>query len=163
MAHNYYLALAEAEAEIADLLAERERIDAKINLLKRLSTDYRLLLGTSAPVATPVVDLMTELKKTFARDAGISDAIRKVLSASKIPLSVPEIRSALENYGFDFSSYANAGAVIHNTLARLVKQGELTVVQNPAGQTVAYAMRSSNAARDRLLRAGNQITETKEP
>ena len=140
MPHNYYQALASVEAEMADLLKERERIDAKINLLKRLSTDYRLLLGTSPPSTTSVVDLMSELKKSLAKDAGISDSIRHILSKSKIPLSVPEIKSALENVGVDLSGYANAGAVIHNTLARLAKQGEVAGVQNPAGQTVSYAL-----------------------
>jgi hypothetical protein len=160
MAHNYYEALASAEAEIEDLLAERERIDAKINLLKRLSTDYRLLLGTSVPGATPVVDLLTELKKSLA-DAGISNAIRRVLANSKIPLSVSEIKAGLESLGFDLSGYSNAGAVLHNTLARLVKQREVLGVKNPAGQTVAYAMVSNNAIRNRLL-AMDQFKPTEE-
>jgi len=158
MAHNYYEALASAEAEIEDLLAERERIDAKINLLKRLSTDYRLLLGTSVPGATPVVDLLTELKKSLA-DAGISNAIRRVLANSKIPLSVSEITAGLESLGL--SGYSNAGAVLHNTLARLVKQREVLGVKNPAGQTVAYAMVSNNAIRNRLL-AMDQFKPTEE-
>ena len=168
MAIDYQRGLEEAEEEIEALLAERERIDKKINLLKDLVASYASLLGASRSKLAPVVDLMAELKKSLAemegkahlRDAGISNAIRQVLSASKVPLSVSEIKSALESNGVELKGYANAGAVIHNTLGRLAKQGELISVRNPAGQTVAYALVSKNALRDRVL--GIQPEENKE-
>ena len=75
-------------------------------------------------------------------ESGITDAIRQVLSKSKIPLSALEIKSGLENSGVDLSGYANPGAVIHNTLTRLEKQREVVRLQTAAGQTVAYAINS---------------------
>jgi hypothetical protein len=40
----------------------------------------------------------------------------------------------------------NAAAVIHNTLTRLEKQGEVMRVVNPVGQTAAYALIKKNNA-----------------
>jgi hypothetical protein len=82
------------------------------------------------------------LTEVDIRETGITDAIRQVIAESKIPLSPVEIKAALANRGVDLSGYANPGTVIHNTLNRLEKQGELIRVQNPAGVTVAYAWRT---------------------
>jgi len=70
---------------------------------------------------------------------GISNAIRRILTGSRIPMSPTQIKTALSARGFDMGEYANPGAVIHNTLKRLEQQKELTVVRDPSGN-LAYAM-----------------------
>jgi hypothetical protein len=137
MSNTPYLNTLEAiEEEISRLLEERSQIDHRLSQLKATADSLRSLLDVPFRGGLDV-----ELDR-ITSELGITDAIKKVLASSKIPLSAPEIRSGLESIGFDLSSYANAGAVIHNTLTRLEKQHEVVRVQNPAGQTVAYALDS---------------------
>ena len=69
-----------------------------------------------------------------------------MLTEAKLPLTAPEIRTGVVNLNVDLSQYVNASAVIHNTLTRLEKQGEVMRVVNPAGQTAAYALVKKNKA-----------------
>jgi hypothetical protein len=43
----------------------------------------------------------------------------------------PDLRDGLSTHGFNVAQYANKLAVIHNTLSRLERQGE--VIQVPSG------------------------------
>jgi hypothetical protein len=142
---TYKEALDNTVAKISELLKERERIDSEISLLKTVAQAYGALLSDGS-IETRLVDLINEVPS----EPGITNAIRRVLSNSKIPLSALEIKSGLENLGVDLSSYVNSGAVIHNTLTRLEKQGEVLRVENPTKQTVAYAIVSKNSLLNRL-------------
>jgi predicted RND superfamily exporter protein len=174
---DYKRVLEEAELDLSRLLSQRERIDEQITPLKTLIQTCRAALGLSVIPGTPVgvsvtirdltlepgvshrqVDDLVNLVNEPRSDPGITNAIRQVLAQSKLPLTAPEIRTGVVNLGVDLSQYVNASAVIHNTLTRLEKQEEVMRVVNPSGQTAAYALRSKNALRDRLL----GIKETKE-
>jgi hypothetical protein len=138
MSSSPYLNTLEAiEDEISRLLEKRTRIDQRLTQLKTTADSLRSLLD----VPTREEGLDVQIDRTVS-DLGITNAIKKVLFSSKIPLSAPEIKSGLESIGVDLSNYANAGAVIHNTLTRLEKQRQVVRVQNPAGQTVAYTLDS---------------------
>jgi hypothetical protein len=132
MNRDEYLKTLEAvEQETKNLLRDRSQIDQRLLQLKTTAESLRALLGIEG-LDVKIDGIVSEL--------GITDAIREVLASSKMPMSAPVIKSELVNRGLDLSGYANPAAVIHNTLTRLEKQGEVARVQNPAGQTVAYAL-----------------------
>ncbi len=128
---EYLKTLTAVEQETEQLLKDRSRIDERLMQLKTTADALRALLG------------MKEFDNSvFITELGITEAIRQVLANSKTPLSAPEIMREVGNLTrADLSAqYANPGAVIHNTLTRLEKQREVVRVQNPAGQTAAYAL-----------------------
>jgi hypothetical protein len=129
---------AELEAgkkQMEDLLQEKTLLDLRIrHLSESLNALTFMLQEKPAELAEEDVD------NVFG-ETGITAAIRVLLSRSKVPLAPVQIRTELMNRGFDLSNYENAMAVIHNTLKRLDRQGELTTVRNPSGQIVAYTMR----------------------
>jgi hypothetical protein len=86
-------------------------------------------------------------------ETGITGAIRLLLQTSKFPLAPMQIRTELMNRGFDLSEYANAMAVIHNTLKRLDSQGELMTVKNPSGQVISYTIRRPKSLGERIVDA----------
>lgn len=129
---EYLKTLDAVEQETEQLLKDRSQIDQRLMQLKTTADSLRDLLGIGG-LDVKIDGIVSEL--------GITDAIREVLASSRIPMSASLIKSELANCGVDLSAYANAGAVIYNTLTRLEKQGEVVRVQNPAGQTVAYAIK----------------------
>ncbi|MGA8213812.1 MAG: hypothetical protein WB799_09465 [Candidatus Sulfotelmatobacter sp.] len=58
---------------------------------------------------------------------GITEAIRTVMRAAKKPMTAAEVKTRLTEEGFDLERFRNAAAVIHNTMARMAKAGELEV------------------------------------
>lgn len=147
---DYKRIISDAEKEIAKLLEERQRIDARLSSLKSMVQNCRQLGGISEVITfgQPVVsnlEYLTNLINEPQPDRGITNSIRQVLADTKLPLSAPEIRTELEKSGLDLSNYANAGAVIHNTLFRLAKQGEVQRIVEQDGQTV-YALVKKNKA-----------------
>jgi len=163
MGVSYQRIKKESEAEIGRLLEERQRIDARISVLKTMVQNCETLLKLPAakPRSIPVLP-DTEIQvitMEIRPDQGITDAIRTVLAQSKIPLSAPEIKSALARLGFDLSEYSNASAVIHNTLTRLERQRQVARVENPASQTVAYTL-VKNSFYQRLLDVPNPFGKT---
>ncbi len=141
---EYLKTLGAIERETEQLLKDRAQIDERLMQLKNAADSLHdlLVIPTEGRLDVYIDRVVSEL--------GITDAIKKVLASSKIPLSAPEIRSGLESIGVDLASYVNAGAVIHNTLTRLEKQSDVVRVQNPTGQTVAYAL-VKNVAYERAL------------
>ena len=135
---SYRNAIETAQEETQALLKERATIDARLAQLKRTIESLSFLVqGTSAyesqcdPTAAGMLGEIA--------DSGITDAIRKLLSGFGAPLSPVQLRDALAREGFDINSYASGLTVIHNTLKRLERQGEVTLVRSPNGIT-AYAL-----------------------
>jgi len=143
-AEEYLRTLANIEHETEQLLKDRARIDERLIQLTKAADSLRDLL------ATPTAGVLDLYYGRVVSELGITDAIREVLGESKMPMAISTIKSELIDRGVSLSEYANPGAVIHNTLTRLERQGEVVRVQNPAGQTVAYA----ESAKARLTRQG---------
>jgi len=147
---EYLQTLGAIEQETEQLLKERARIDERLIHLKTAADSLHRLL--------PEEGLDVYYRRVVS-ELGITDAIREILAEAKIPVSATVIKSELSYHGVDLSEYANPGAVIHNTLTRLEKQGEVVRVQNPAGQTVAYAA----SVKLKLLREGEKILQSPAP
>jgi hypothetical protein len=130
---HYLRALEEARSEMVRLIQQRSEIDAKLSKLKH--TVDALSALCEQPVSEPATPALTSAQ---IDDLGITDAIRKVLTDSKLPLTAPQIRDALVNLGIDVSQYASILTVIHNTIKRMTKQGEIREVKTSAGLFVGW-------------------------
>jgi hypothetical protein len=132
MDKKYADALAHAKKELATLTAEKFSIDAKIARLqasiKALSamTEEEISYGIALEAMNS--SFLSEMGKL-----GITDAIRAVLRESKMSMTAPQIRDALKAGNYDISDYSNALTVIHNTIKRMEKQGEISEVTSPTG------------------------------
>jgi len=142
--------LDKAKQEMEELLQDKTLLDMRIGHLSETINAMMSLLAAKPTEPTLPNELFGE--------SGITGAIRFLLAHSNLPLSPMQIRDGLEKRGFDLSDYANAMAVIHNTLKRLEGQGELTTVKDPSGQVIGYMVlgfeqRSKNALADRVAMA----------
>ena len=160
---DYRAALNAAHVEIQELLKERAALDERLSQLKRTTEALSLTLAITTPADPGFGGALASISEASGLSspgrAGISDAIRSLLADSQVPMSASEIKFALSRQGFNFVSYANPLAVIHNTLRRLQKQGELMGVTDSSGR-VAYAIVPT---RTQLLRRGQEIIDgTKE-
>lgn len=134
---NYVNALKGARSEIEDLLNQRMRIDNRLAQLKEIVDSLSAVVEEA-----PSDDGLANLRNIV--ELGITDSIRTILRETKDPaMSPPEIRNELERRGIRLSGYANKMAVIHNTLTRLEKQGEVVKLANREGVPYAYAIKPS--------------------
>jgi hypothetical protein len=131
---NYKLALQAAMQEQSDLFEERRRIDARLAALKGTIEGLSVLVDD--PPAKPSATL--NMSDLLVGETGITAAIRLLLQQADGSLTPVQIRTELMSHGFDMSDYANAMAVIHNTLTRLERQGEVTRLDLPSGSV--YSM-----------------------
>jgi hypothetical protein len=165
---DYKAALDAAHTEIGELLQQRAKLDDRLNQLKTTVDALSTLLKTSPQidggfsnaygVLAGIEGLMAP--GAGAGDMGISDAIRQLLIESKAPLTPPEIRNYLSDKGFDFNAYANPLAVIHNTLKRLNKQGEIAGIAGAAGQVTSYVINQFHPAMSLRMRQPASDEET---
>ncbi len=134
---DFRKALDAANQELAALTQKRTAIDQRMTQLMATVETLTALLQ-EPPNYTPKAEW--EAAGEILNEAGITEAIRHVLRTSKTPMAPPQIRNALAAAGVELN-YANPMSVIHNTLKRLEKQGELLTVKSHTGQTVAYTTR----------------------
>lgn len=117
--NDYKRALDAIYAELGELMRQRIQLDERMSHLK---TSAEAISKLTVSPQTP-----TEEAGGVVEDMGISDAIRHVLKSSQVPLTPSEIKRKLAESGLG-DTYVNFSAVIHNTLKRLLKQGEVTRV-----------------------------------
>jgi hypothetical protein len=133
---DYQNAIDAAKKETQELLHQRSSIDARINQLQKTIEGLSALLGE-----TPVEegDWVGNIEDAVIDVAslGISDAIRRILRA-RGSLSPVQLREQLQKEGFPINDYASGLTVIHNTLKRLQKQDEITLVNSPNGTTAFW-------------------------
>jgi len=120
---DYRKALESARAEFKKLLRERAQIDNRIIRLRQTITGLMGLCDANENNILRSLNNNTPLPPRFMR---LTSAIRQVLAESVSPMRPPELRDALRNCGLNLAQYANKLAVIHNTLTRLGRQGEVT-------------------------------------
>jgi hypothetical protein len=127
---DYRQALEKAYRDLQASLKERAALDTHIAHLRQTITGLSALSGVS-PDAPDIYDHVPE-DSVIENSWGITYHIKRALAASPIPLSAPQIKSAISKTEFQFD-YANALTVIHNTLRRLERQGE--VIHTKSGWT----------------------------
>jgi hypothetical protein len=138
---DYRRALDAARKDLTKVLQDRTELDQRASELKKTIEGLSALCDEE--------DYSTGLPEgaTLA-DVGISNAIRVVLRDTSDPALTPtEIRDELEKRGLNLSEYASEMAVIHNTLARLERQGEVIKLTNRDGVPYAYAIRTGKFVR----------------
>jgi hypothetical protein len=115
---TYKQTLETAKAEMGELLRQRKEIDARIGKLAPLIEYLSALCDQVLP--PPDLPMPSEL------DLGLSDAIRLAFkSVAPEPLTPTEVRDKLRASGFNLEKYANELPPIHNTIQRLLKNGEI--------------------------------------
>jgi hypothetical protein len=149
---DYQKALNAAHAEVQEILKKRSELDQRLEQLKATINALSTLLNVTPQMVSPTASLRLAEQinpAIFYGAAGISDAIRQLLADSKVPMSAVEIKAALAEKGFDMDAYNSPLVVIHNTINRLDKQGELVTVKNPAGQVVGFSLNTASQQRQR--------------
>lgn len=129
---DYQKALLAAQSDIQQLLAQRTDIDARIAQLKSTVEHLSALLQEVPKFDATLWGRISDTSEGL----GITDAIRQILQEGKMPFTALQVREALQQSGLDMD-YANTMAVIHNTLNRLEKQGEVVRFDNPSGTIYA--------------------------
>jgi hypothetical protein len=124
---DYQKALDSAREEFDKLVHERAELDSRIVRLKQTIAGL-IGLCSEDDKAVQASRHVIPLPPRFMR---LTSAIRQLLAESTAPMRPPDLRGALIGRGFNIAQYANKLAVIHNTLSRLEKQGE--VIQVPSG------------------------------
>jgi hypothetical protein len=124
---DYQKALDSAREEFDKLVHERAELDSRIVRLKQTITGLIGLCSENGNTAQASRHVLP-LPPRFMR---LTSAIRQLLAELTSPMRPPDLRDALLGRGFNIAQYANKLAVIHNTLSRLEKQGE--VIQVPDG------------------------------
>lgn len=138
MADSINSALETAHQKLSQLLVERSRIDKEMVAWSRV-IDSLLAVSEGDSSDPSDVQVSSLEDESGRRTIKFTDGVRMVLrqNASRdIPISVPEIRDQLMNLGFRFEKYAQPLVPIHNTLKRLVEQGEVSPIKNEQGQTI---------------------------
>lgn len=107
------------------------------------------------------------------RETGLTDALRSVLKAADKHLTAPEIRTRLEQIGYDVSVYQNFLATLYLTLQRLQKQKEVQEIKHEGKKVyfwqftkgddpIADALRGSGFAK-RFMEGQKRLKEFKVP
>ncbi|MDT4954129.1 MAG: hypothetical protein QOJ02_2267 [Acidobacteriota bacterium] len=130
---TYKKAFDEAVEELSKVMSQREELEIELEQvdqrIKKLSRSIHGLGELFDPYAVAkLTEKRPELfpRRTVTKDAGFTDAIRKVLMESLgTAYTAIEVRDALERDGFDISKYKNVLASIHAILKRLVNQGQV--------------------------------------
>ena len=105
---DYIKAFEAATRELEKLLGDKAELEHRISTLRQTLISLSHLCGF-----TPTVSW------------SMTDGVRYMLRKSKRPLTPVEVRDELAAWGFDMSRYANDLSVIHTTLKRLNKSGEI--------------------------------------
>lgn len=105
----YKEALTHAREELYELTKESQKMARRAAKLRQTITTLERMCGET-PTST----------------MKLGEAVRSVLMASDRPLSAGGIKNALEQIGYDLTRYTNPVAVIHTTVKRSVKKGDLS-------------------------------------
>jgi hypothetical protein len=116
--------------ELLELLRQRTELDTRIQLVQRSVAALAALCEKESEsadvVAAAAGDTLTP------DDISLTDAIRGIIRSNFFgAIAAPAIRDRLVAEGFDPEKYANFLTVIHNTLRRLERQGEIKMMRGP--------------------------------
>lgn len=122
---NYKLALDTAREELQQVLNKQNELQRRATELKRTIEALSSLCEENPETNDAALEALEQM---LLPELGITTGIRTILQEADRNGIIPnatDIRDALIEKKFDLSGYANALAVIHNTLNRLERQGEI--------------------------------------
>jgi hypothetical protein len=120
-------AMERARRELAQTLKQRAELDQRILKLQRSIEGLAALCDEEDHSRE---SLPEDLREPDA-EGGLTGSILGFLTSYALPAKVPQIRDALVAEGFDPEKYSNFLTVIHNTLHRLERQGQVAKVRLP--------------------------------
>jgi|SRR5579864_2137621 len=115
---TYKTALQQAKVDLANAITQRDYWNTEIARLQQL---VRSLAAASANPAT-----IEAIEKTLIGQISLADIVQSVVNRSVFPISATNVRDAVIEAGYDLSGYANALALIHQTLKRLSAKGSIS-------------------------------------
>ena len=108
---DYEKMLEDIQADLGNCLLEMEETQKRKADLERAVSIIQVLLGDP---------------KEGAESTGLTDEVRMLFSRHpQVWANAAKVRRGLKNHGFPIENYTQPLAVIHTTLRRLKKQGEL--------------------------------------
>jgi uncharacterized phage infection (PIP) family protein YhgE len=111
-----------AEEELTQKIQERDEIERRIGQLNLA------LRGMANMLPEPQKrQLLNRLDAMRRKPSGLTDSIREALNQFTDGMTSGEIKSYLENIGFDLSEYSQPNATISSTLLRLRSNKEIVV------------------------------------
>ena len=110
MTENYRKALDEARRELTETMRQQEEIEQRIVDLRQTVTTLSRLCGEEP-------DIEGQL--------GITDAVRMAVKSAPHPLTLTQVKEAVEEIGFPLWKQAAPLASVATILSRLVKGGEV--------------------------------------
>jgi hypothetical protein len=113
---EYAKAFEAATRELEEALQQRAQIDERIAHLRQSLVSLSRLCGY-----TPTISW------------GMTDGVRFALRSARRPLTPIEVRDELATWGLDMSRYSSDLSVIHTTLKRLQKAGEVRALRFDRG------------------------------
>ena len=141
---RYESALANAKRDLINatsrldrILDEKAEIENRVALLKDTIKALTPLCADEESISTP----------------GIKEECGQFIDNVIDPMTVPEIKDALEKQGVPLGGYSNALAVLHTTLNRLAVGGEAKRIKGKDGK-VRFASRHWEA--ERVTKAGKK-------
>jgi chromosome segregation ATPase len=139
---DYKKTLERARRELAQLLKQREELDQRLLKLQKSIEGLAALCGEEDHSLQSLPD---DLRDPDGQGS-ITESILIFLQSNIVPAKVPEIRDALKEEGFDPEKYSNFLTVIHNTLHRLARQGQVMKVRLPGQGFWGWTTRSTKAS-----------------
>ena len=161
------------DTDLNDLLrkgyAELEKaLEQEANAEKQLAFSQSRVAQLSQKIIQLAIASDDKTLIAAVKETGLTDAIRSVLKAADKPLTAPEIRTRLEQIGYDVSAYQNFLATLYLTLQRLEKQKEVFEVKHEGKKVyfwqftrgenpIADALRGSSFA-NRFMQGQKKLT-----
>ena len=127
MSDAYRVAFQKAEADLINAIKQRDTWNLEIARLQQLVKSLAVAAGSSVRV------------ELLEGQLGLSDLVQSVVCNSARQMTAIEVRDAIVKSGYDLSGYANALALIHQTLKRLAAKGTIRNAGNGRyGRPIGY-------------------------
>jgi hypothetical protein len=138
MTRDYEDDLADASKKLAQLLAERERLN--IEVARWQFRVAALMMLTASNEADGKMEAVEEIGMTLG---GLTDAVVTAFrSAFPSSLTPTEARDRLARLGFPIEHYKNPMAAVHTVINRLSEARKIVAVKNHKGEAAfAYQKR----------------------
>jgi hypothetical protein len=164
---NYKATMRTLLQDLSGLLQKKERLEDRLQeVIERIAT-VREAAWSMKDLSG--IDPEKEYPHLFSLevtpDVGFTDAIREVFRANlRIVLTPVGVRNKLKERGFKLENYKNPLASIHTILKRLMKQGELDVLEGDEEGPTGYVMmpKAGTETEDEISRVIKKLGEKNE-